>query len=59
MKLSRLAGLAAAVLPAWAFASEANLVLPDLASQSFLGLDGKTLLMLGIVVFVVVIVFFF
>ena len=29
---------------------EANLVLPDLATQSFLGLDGRTLLMLGLIV---------
>jgi K(+)-stimulated pyrophosphate-energized sodium pump len=50
MKLSRLASLAALSLPALAFGSEANLVLPDLASQSFMGLDGKTLLMIGIVV---------
>ncbi|MBM4783239.1 MAG: sodium-translocating pyrophosphatase [Archangiaceae bacterium] len=50
MKLSRLAGLAGLFLPALALASEANLVLPDLASQQFLGLDGKTLLMIGIVV---------
>jgi K(+)-stimulated pyrophosphate-energized sodium pump len=50
MKLSRFASLAGLFLPALAFGSEANLVLPDLASQSFLGLDGKTLLMIGIVV---------
>jgi K(+)-stimulated pyrophosphate-energized sodium pump len=50
MKLSRLAGLAGLVLPALAFASEANLVLPDLASQQFLGIDGRTLLMIGMVV---------
>lgn len=50
MKLSRLAGLAGLFLPALALASEANLVLPDLASQQFLGIDGKTLLMIGIVV---------
>jgi K(+)-stimulated pyrophosphate-energized sodium pump len=50
MKLSRLASLAGLFLPALAFGSEANLVLPDLASQSFLGIDGKTLLMIGIVV---------
>jgi K(+)-stimulated pyrophosphate-energized sodium pump len=37
-------------LPALALASEANLVLPDLATQSFLGIDGKLLLMLGMVV---------
>ncbi|MCU0699379.1 MAG: sodium-translocating pyrophosphatase [Myxococcaceae bacterium] len=50
MKLSRVASLAGLFLPALAFGSEANLVLPDLASQSFLGIDGKTLLMIGIVV---------
>jgi K(+)-stimulated pyrophosphate-energized sodium pump len=50
MKLSRLAGLAALFLPALALASEANLVLPDLASQQFMGLDGKTLLMIGIAI---------
>ncbi|MDP1919364.1 MAG: sodium-translocating pyrophosphatase [Myxococcales bacterium] len=50
MKLSRLAGLAGLVLPALAFANEANLVLPDLASQQFMGIDGRTLLMIGILV---------
>ena len=30
--------------------SEADLVLPDLASQSFLGMDGRSLLMLGLIV---------
>ncbi|MBL8922125.1 MAG: sodium-translocating pyrophosphatase [Myxococcaceae bacterium] len=50
MKLSRLAGLAGLFLPALALASEANLVLPDLASQQFMGLDGKTLLMIGIAI---------
>ncbi|MBE2248172.1 MAG: sodium/proton-translocating pyrophosphatase, partial [Myxococcus sp.] len=50
MKLSRLAGLAGLVLPALAFASEANLVLPDLSSQLFLGINGRTLLMIGMVV---------
>ncbi|MCL2626421.1 MAG: sodium-translocating pyrophosphatase [Cystobacterineae bacterium] len=38
-----------ALLPGLAFASEANLVLPDLSKVSFLGnVDGKTLLMVGI-----------
>ncbi|MCA2981547.1 MAG: sodium-translocating pyrophosphatase [Myxococcaceae bacterium] len=50
MKLSRVASLAGLFVPALAFGSEANLVLPDLASQSFMGMNGKTLLMLGIVV---------
>ncbi|MDX2015806.1 MAG: sodium-translocating pyrophosphatase [Myxococcaceae bacterium] len=50
MKLSRVASLAGLFLPALAFGSEANLVLPDLASQSFMGVDGKTLLMIGILV---------
>ena len=36
---------------------EANLVLPDLSSVSFLGLDGRTLLMLGLVVCVLGLLF--
>lgn len=49
MKLSRLAGLATLLSPALALASEANLVLPDLSSQHFLGsVSGKTLLTFGI-----------
>ncbi|MCC7475867.1 MAG: sodium-translocating pyrophosphatase [Pirellulales bacterium] len=33
-----------------ASASEADLVLPDISSQSFLGLNGRTLLMIGLVI---------
>jgi K(+)-stimulated pyrophosphate-energized sodium pump len=51
MKLARLVGAAALLVPALALANEANLVLPDLASQTFLGgMSGKLLLMIGIVV---------
>jgi K(+)-stimulated pyrophosphate-energized sodium pump len=50
----RLVGLAAllwVVVPALAYGSEADLVLPDLASQRFLGVDGWTLLfVLGAVI---------
>src|SRR4051812_4981883 len=50
MKLSRLAWLGA-LFPAAAFANEANLVLPDLASQTFMGgVSGHTLLLSGIIV---------
>jgi K(+)-stimulated pyrophosphate-energized sodium pump len=59
MKLTRFAGLAALLTPILASASEANLVLPDLASQTFVNgsLDGRTLLMFGIVVSVLGLVF--
>jgi K(+)-stimulated pyrophosphate-energized sodium pump len=50
MRISRLVSLAAVLTPVLAVASEVNLVLPDLATQSFLGIDGKLLLMLGMVV---------
>ncbi len=50
MRLSRLSGLAALFAPALAFASEANLVLPNLESEQFLGVNGRTLLMFGILV---------
>jgi K(+)-stimulated pyrophosphate-energized sodium pump len=51
MKLSRLAWLGALAFPASAFANESNLVLPDLASQTFLGgVSGHNLLLSGIVV---------
>jgi K(+)-stimulated pyrophosphate-energized sodium pump len=59
MKLSRLASLAGLFLPALAFGSEANLVLPDLAGQSFLGINGRALLMSGIVVAVLGLAFGF
>jgi K(+)-stimulated pyrophosphate-energized sodium pump len=36
--------------PARALAGEANLVLPDLSSQKFLGVDGHTLLSFGLIV---------
>ncbi|MBX7060010.1 MAG: sodium-translocating pyrophosphatase [Leptospirales bacterium] len=42
--------LAALCLPGALFAGEADLRLPDLASQAFLGLDGKSLLLLGMLV---------
>ncbi|MBI5480306.1 MAG: sodium-translocating pyrophosphatase [Deltaproteobacteria bacterium] len=63
MKLSRLAGLGALLAPVFAFASEANLVLPDLSSDGPLktpmlaGMDGRTLLLIGIVVSVLGLVF--
>ncbi|MEW5737887.1 MAG: sodium-translocating pyrophosphatase [Myxococcota bacterium] len=60
MKLSRLAGIAALLAPALAFASEANLVLPDLTSQTFMeSVNGRTLLMFGIVVSALGLVFGF
>jgi len=60
MRLSRLAGIAALLAPALAFASEANLVLPDLSSQTFMdSVNGRTLLMLGIVVSALGLVFGF
>ncbi len=40
-----------------AFADESKLVLPDLASVSFLGMSGRALLMLGLVVCVAGLVF--
>jgi K(+)-stimulated pyrophosphate-energized sodium pump len=60
MKLSRLAGVAAMLSPVYALASEANLKLPDLASQTFVGgLNGRALLMAGIVVALLGLVFGF
>jgi K(+)-stimulated pyrophosphate-energized sodium pump len=50
MKLSRLAWLGLLAFPASAFANEANLVLPDLGSQMFMGVSGRMLLMSGILV---------
>ena len=52
MKISRLAGLAALLSPVLAFANEANLVLPDLASERFINgaIDGKMLLIIGIAI---------
>jgi len=41
MKLSRLAGVAALLTPLLAFANEANLVLPKLDSQLFMGVNGR------------------
>ena len=40
--------LAAGLAPAWA--GEADLIVPNLASVSFLGVDGKTLLLYGIII---------
>ncbi len=48
MKLSRLAGVATLLTPLLAFANEANLVLPPLESQLFMGINGRVLLMSGI-----------
>jgi K(+)-stimulated pyrophosphate-energized sodium pump len=60
MKLNRSAGLAALFLPALALASEANLVLPDLSSQTFLGdFTGRSLLLGGVVVCLLGLVFGF
>ncbi|MBL8909265.1 MAG: sodium-translocating pyrophosphatase [Archangium sp.] len=59
MKLSRLAGVSALLTPVLALASEANLKLPNLASQQFMGMDGRTLLMSGIVVSILGLVFGF
>ena len=50
MKLSRLAGAATLLTPLFAFANEANLVLPKLESQLFMGVNGRALLMSGIAV---------
>jgi K(+)-stimulated pyrophosphate-energized sodium pump len=43
--------------PAAAMASESNLILPDLSSQKFFGVDGHTLLTIGLVIPVLGIVF--
>jgi K(+)-stimulated pyrophosphate-energized sodium pump len=59
MKLSRLAGVGALLTPVLALASEANLKLPDLASQVFLGVNGRMLLMSGIAVAILGLVFGF
>jgi K(+)-stimulated pyrophosphate-energized sodium pump len=48
--LLAMSALASLLLPATAAASEADLVIPDLASQSFLGIDGHSLLLIGLVV---------
>jgi len=49
-----------ALLPGLAFASEANLVLPDLSTETFLGsMDGKTLLMIGIALSFIGVIFGF
>ncbi|MBK8229592.1 MAG: sodium-translocating pyrophosphatase [Candidatus Eisenbacteria bacterium] len=49
--LGRLGALLAFLLAATpAFASEADLVMPDLASVSFMGMDGRTLLTAGLLV---------
>lgn len=40
--------LVSGLAPAWA--GEADLIVPDLASVSFLGIDGKTLLLYGIII---------
>jgi K(+)-stimulated pyrophosphate-energized sodium pump len=59
-KYKKVWSVLAALLPGLAFASEANLVLPDLSSQTFLGgIDGKTLLMVGIALSFIGVVFSF
>ncbi len=50
-------GLLALLAPAPAMASEAELVMPDLSSVSFLGVDGHSLLLGGLVICVLGIVF--
>jgi K(+)-stimulated pyrophosphate-energized sodium pump len=60
MKLSRFAALGAFAMPTLALANEANLVLPDLGSQTFVGgLSGRAILMIGIVVSALGLVFGF
>ena len=60
MKNSRILLFTAALLaPGLAIASEANLVLPDLSSQTFMGINGHTLLLLGMVVAALGLVFGF
>ena len=52
MKLNRFAWLAGLLAPALSFASEANIVLPDLSTEKFINgsISGQMLLMIGIVV---------
>ncbi|HSA59068.1 MAG TPA: sodium-translocating pyrophosphatase [bacterium] len=50
VKLFCLGMLSLVLAPLSAMASEAQLVLPDLASQTFLGMDGHSLLMKGLIV---------
>jgi K(+)-stimulated pyrophosphate-energized sodium pump len=50
LKLALMAALVIVASAAPAFASEAELVLPDLASVSFFGMTGRTLLFLGLFV---------
>ncbi len=59
MKIYRFAGLAALLSPVLAFANEANLVLPDLATQSFFNgaINGRNLLLIGIAISVVGLIF--
>jgi K(+)-stimulated pyrophosphate-energized sodium pump len=54
-----LLAVAAAVLgaPSAAMASESNLILPDLSTQKFFGVDGHTLLTIGLVIAALGIVF--
>src|SRR5688572_28777962 len=61
MKISRITSLLGLLAPAWAFASEANLVLPDLSTEKFIdgAIDGRTLLIIGIVVSAIGLVFSF
>ena len=48
MLLSPLVLLTASLTPAWA--GEADLIVPNLSSVSFLGIDGKTLLLYGMTI---------
>jgi K(+)-stimulated pyrophosphate-energized sodium pump len=52
MKLNRFAWLAGLLAPALSFASEANIVLPDLSTEKFINgaISGQMLLLIGIVV---------
>src|SRR5450432_2905257 len=61
MKISRIASLFGLLVPTLAFANEANLVLPDLSTQKFFGdsIDGRLLLIIGIVVAAIGLVFSF
>ncbi len=59
MSLKRFAAVFALVIPALSFASEANLMLPDLRTQSFLGVNGHSLLIFGMLVAVLGLVFGF
>src|SRR4051812_20413331 len=51
LRLAALAAFAAALfIPSVARAGEANLVLPDVGSETFMGMSGKNLLTIGLLV---------